>query len=443
VRTVLSNSYGFGGNNTSVIVRAADSTVDAPRLRTTECADGADRIVVTGIGVVSPIGIGCEQFWNALCRGESGVTVLTDEALTHGVPTLGAPVREFAPREFIASTHLRRMDALSRMIVAASRMALDDARFLGARVPTDRVGVVVGSAIGDVAGSLAHLDKVFTKGPAAASPMNFPNLVLNAPASYVAMEFGFTGVNLTVAHAEVSGEHALVAAIDALRAGRADVMLAGGGDELGTIVLEVLRRLRVLAGQRGGRMWVSPYDRGRSGIALGEGAAMLVLERAPHARARGARAYAEVAGTTCFSVPAPLYHWPASAAAAAPALRRLVGDAPVDVVCGSANSSARLDAAELELLGAVTGPDQSRPVVTSIKGAIGEFGAAGALTSAAACLALHTQTVPPLCRLDDPEPGAVRFAAPRGEPHAMRRALVCGLARGGAGVALQFDRARI
>lgn len=394
-------------------------------------------IAVTGIGVVSPIGLGRQQFWTALCNGQSGIAPIEAFPVPPGAPRLGAEVRGLAAREFIASAHLRRMDKLSRMVVAAARMALDDAGVVLARVQPETMGVVIGSALGDLSESAVQLERVFTKGAASASPMTFPNLVLNAPASYVAMEFGLTGVNLTVAQGETSGEQAIILGCELVRAGRANLVLAGGGDELAAIVCEVYRRAHALSSQRGGAEWSSPYDVARNGIVLGEGAAILVLESPARARARGAAILAEIEGYTSFGVPAPAHDWPAAARAAVAPLGRLLDGAGVDVVCGTANSSRRLDACEVDLFGHLLEAQVGGAWVTSIKGAVGEFGAAGALSAAAACLALREQRVPPLCHLRVPEPSAVlRFAAGRGEPRPLSRALLCGLSRGGATAAL-------
>lgn len=397
----------------------------------------SDAVAVTGIGVVSPIGIGRRQFWAALADGRSGIAPVEPAARVGGWPRLAAAVGDFAARELITSAHHRRMDALSRMVVAACRLALDDAGAGG--VDPARAGIVVGAAIGAAAESTQQLDRLFLKGPAAVSPMLFPNLVLNAPASYAAMELGFTGVNFTVAQGEISGESAIALGADTIRAGRADLVLAGGGDELAPIVVHALQRVRALAGQRGGREWASPYDAARSGVVCGEGAAMLALEPLDRARRRAAPIYACLRGSRAFAVTAPRYDFPATAPEAPAPLAALCGAAPVELVCGAANSSPRLDACELALFAAV--PATRAAVLTSIKGAIGEFGAAGALTAAAACLALREQAVPPLCHLETPADSRIRLAARRAVPSPMRRALVNGLARGGAATALLFERA--
>jgi 3-oxoacyl-[acyl-carrier-protein] synthase II len=396
-----------------------------------------DRIAIIGIGVVSPIGVGPQQFWSALCAGRSGVAAVDALAGDDGAPHVAAAVRDFAAREFITSAHYRRMDALSRMTVAACRMALDDARAL-AGLDLARLGIVVGSALGDVSESAQYLDKLFSKGPASASPMLFPNLVLNAPASYAAMEFGSHGINFTVSEGEISGHAAIALAADQLRAGRAEVVLAGGADEIAPIVVRAVRRARALAGQRGGREWASPYDAARSGVVLGEGAAMLVLEPYERARRRGAAVYACLDGAVSFAVASPPYDWPAHLDCP-PGMRQLIDGTTVQLVCGTANSSRRLDAAELELFSGLAATRDA--TLTSIKGAIGEFGAAGALSAAATCLAVRDQRVPPLCHLEAAPASAMRLAGRVAEARPIERALVNGLARGGSGTALLFGRA--
>jgi len=399
-------------------------------------------VAVTGVGVVSPIGVGRDAFWSALCAGRSGVVPMEGLARASGLPRIAAPIGELPAKTLISSPQFRRMDRLSRMAVAASRLALDDAALQGRDVAGERTGVVFGTSLGDLKDSMAHLDRIFTRGPAAASPMVFPNLVLNAPAGYVAMEHGCTGVNFTVAQHEVSGEHAIALGCDVVRSGGADVVLAGGGDELTPILVEAYHRGRALAAQRGGREWGSPYDRERSGIVLGEGTAMLVLEPLERARRRGVAVYAVLTAVRDYSVAAPRYTWPRHADAAAPQLTPLVDD-DIDVVFGGANSSRRLDRCELGLFARLFAGRASAVAVTSIKGAIGECGAAGALTVAAACLALRAQAVPPLCHLIAADTEApFRFVAGRAAPAALRAALVSGLARGGSGIAMRLEAAR-
>jgi len=400
-------------------------------------------IAVTGIGVLSPIGASAATFWQALCAGHSGIGPLPDAGAQP--PHIGARLAPTTPGASRPVPQLRRADRLSLGVALSARMALQDAGVPTPLVDPDRVGVVVGSALGNITDSMHYLGRLFTKGPSLASPLAFPNLVMNAPASYAAMELACTGPNLTVSHGELSGEQAIAVGCEFLRSGRADVVVAGGADELAGAVVLGYRRFRALSSQRGGAEWCSPYDVNRNGVVLGEGTAMLVLEPAARARARGARVYAEIDGVARFSVPAPLYDWPATAPGAATPLRQhLEGPGagrpgPVDCVFGSANSSRRLDACEIAVLTDALADRAEGLPVTSIKGACGEFGAAGALSAAAACLAVHAGVVPPLCHLHEAPTAPLHF--PR---HALgrdlRRVLVLSFARGGAGSALFFTR---
>ena len=409
--------------------------------------DGWQSVAITGLGVVSPIGIGRDAFWAALSAGKSGIAPLpVSEA---AVPRLAAQIPAFSARDCIRSGNLRRADPLSRNISAAARMALADAGLADLPVPAERVGIVIGSALGNVHESVQYLERLFTKGPSLVSPMMFPNLVLNAPASYAAMEIGCTGANLTVSQGEVSGEQAIALAFDLIRSGRADVVLAGGGDELAGVVTATYRDYYALSSQRGGPEWCSPYDADRNGVILGEGAAMLVLESTQHARQRRAAVYADLVDYESFGVPAPAFDWPARAPAAAARLQELLersrgagsDNGGVDLVCGSANSSVRLDACEVDVLTRVFGEAAGHVALTSIKGAIGEFGAAGALTAVATCLALRDGVVPPLCNMRRPPADTpFRFAARTAERRELRHALMTSTARGGSCIALLFQR---
>src|SRR4030095_5173388 len=202
--------------------RAAGSRVTAQR-------PSSVSVAVTGIGIVSPIGVGRAAFWQALSEGRSGVAPLEGWARPSGLPRVAAAVGEFGAKELITSPQLRRMARLSRMAVAGSRLALRDAQIAVDDLAAERVGVVFGTALGNLRESIGHLDRILTRGPAAASsPMVFPTLVMNAAAGYIAMEFGFTGVNVTVAQAEVSGEHAVALGCEVLQSGRADLVLGRG-----------------------------------------------------------------------------------------------------------------------------------------------------------------------------------------------------------------------
>lgn len=389
-------------------------------------------VAVTGVGIVSPLGIGRQAFWDALLAGKSAVRAGDDDAGGHCV----ARVPDFAWRELVTSPIARRMDNLSRRFVAATRLALRDADCAPDDVAPGRLGIVAGSAYGNLDGTIEYLSKLFTKGPAMASPMLFPTLVLNAPAAHASMELGAVGSNLTVSQLEASGDLAVATGCDLIRRDRADVVIAAGGDELAKVLVDVYAGMRAIAAQRGGEAWSSPYDRDRSGIVPGEGVAALVLERPHRARARGARIFAEIVSDVSFGIPAPLYDWPDGPAWAGERLATWLAGAGVtgvDLVCGAANSSPRLDACELRLIADTLRASADAAVVTSIRGAVGEAAGGGAMSIAAACLAIAGQQVPPLCHLRQPAQGtSLRFAPRVGESRPVENVLSLALARGGA-----------
>jgi 3-oxoacyl-[acyl-carrier-protein] synthase II len=412
------------------------------------------RVVVTGVGMVSPLGP-LPLFWERVRAGASGIGPIDWFDTGPSPPDTAARVRDWQPKEHIKPAALRRMDRFSQMVVSACRMALADAAFAptSAEAEAEAMGVVVGAAYGNLLETETFLRGVIAKGPALANPMLFPNLVLNAPAGYVAIELGLRGPNFTVCHSEISGEAALALAYDTIVCGRADVVLAGGGDEISPVLFHVSKDFGVLSpgrrrkgGAATGREWSSPFDRDRNGMVMGEGAAMLVLERAEHARARGAVAYAELVGHAAQTVPSSPHLWPRATAAApratAEQLRALRGVDEVDLIVSCANSTRDLDAFEAAHLAALLGESAPRALVTSVKGAIGEFGGAGAFSVAVAALALRDCAVPPLAALRRPDPACTLrlVTADTPAPGALRAALVSGTARGGACTTLLLAR---
>ncbi len=394
-----------------------------------------ERIVITGIGMVSPLGIGATTFWEALNAGRTGIGELRRFDPGAGMPRRGAEVPEFAAREFLPAALLRRMDRLSRMIAVSSVMAVADGRLAASPdVPPEDCGVVVGSELGNFTESAEFLERVFTRGPALASPMLFPNLVLNAPASQVAMALGWRGPNLTVSEAEVSGEAALSVAIGFLRRKRVKAVIAAAGDEIAPVVYAALRDFRHLSPRRAQREWASPFDCGANGAVAGEGAVALLLEDERSAERRGARPYAVVEKVRHHGLVVRSPHlWPEPGSK----LDYEDGDRP-DALFSGADSSPERDLLELSLLSSAAAP--GTPIV-SPKGAIGEYGSAGLVNIAAAALSLSTGMLPPLAALEEPR-GEYTFLYPqrslRGD---WRRALILGTARGGAAVTVGLGHA--
>jgi 3-oxoacyl-(acyl-carrier-protein) synthase len=379
---------------------------------------------VTGIGVVSPFGWEPDAFWTGLVSGASALRA----AQRFATAAPGRLVGEVAPRavgDVARSAVGRRMDWASLMAVGACRAALADAGIDAAALPAERTSLALGSAYGNLQETATFLDRLFARG--SGNPLVFPNLVFNAPLAYASIELGIRGETAMFSMLEASGEVAIGWGVDAVAAGRAALCLAGGVDELGQVLHRVLEDGRRLAAGH-----PHPFDPGADGMAAGEGAAVLVLERVDEAHARGARVYARVAACPSFTVPAPVHGWPRSAERVRAGLAPSI--ASVSAVFASACGDRPRDRLETAVFAAEGGP----PAVTTIRGAIGEFGAAGALAAAAAARAVHEGVVPPARGTGTVPPGLdVVTGAARGA--ALRGVLVPGLARGGICHPLGFE----
>jgi 3-oxoacyl-[acyl-carrier-protein] synthase II len=404
------------------------------------------RIAITGIGVVSPAGVGVAECFDLLASGRD---LLVDLDQSWAVPpfNLGAPVGSFDARQWIAPRRLRRMNRLSQLAVVAAYQAARQAGIEpGAAWPG--TGVVMGTGLGALAETVAFIEQLQDEDPSLANPGLFPSTVMNVAASQISMELGLQGYNTTVNHKEISAELALLLAVDALRLERAGAVLVGAVDELSEPVHHGYRRLGALARGR-----PRPYRAGRDGLALGEGAAVVVLEPLAGARARGA-ALAELAGISAAGGTRPLVGWgpaPEQGRTAGPALeagvsavRGALGAAgvdpgEVDLVIGSGCGSPDLDRLDAQVVAAVFG---ERPVpLTSPHGALGSWMGGGALRLVAAVEAIRRGAIFPTVTGGDPDPAVPApglVTAARQE--ALRTVLVCGHATGGGSAAAVLVR---
>jgi 3-oxoacyl-[acyl-carrier-protein] synthase II len=357
------------------------------------------RVVITGIGLVTPLGIGRQTVAQALLAGNSGIRAIERFDTAPFSSHWGGEVRDFSPMDFIAARTFRRMDRLSQMVTVAARMAVDDARIDLAIQDKRSLGIVMGTAFGATDVTTQFAGTLFTEGPRRVNPILVPNTVMNAPAGHAAIELGLKGINSTVNHREASAETAIAYAAMQVRQGRADAILAGGGDTLSPFFFAVLERFRALSPQGGGEEVARPFDRHRNGPVVGEGAALLCLESLESARARGATIYGEIAGWGMASAPAPTNDWPDDPTGMILAMQKAmtmaaVPPANIDAVCAAASGGIRSDRLEARALDHVFG-QRPQPVVTAIKGTLGENFASGGVRTAALALAMHGGMVPP------------------------------------------------
>lgn len=357
------------------------------------------RVVITGMGLVTPLGIGRQTVAEGLFAGKSGIRFIERFDTAPFSSHLGGEVRDFNPMDFIAARTFRRMDRFSQMVTAAARMAVEDARIDLATQDKSRLGIVMGTAFGATDVATQFAGTLFTEGPRRVNPILVPNTVMNAPAGHAAIELGLKGINSTVNHREASAETAIAYAAMQVRLGRADVILAGGGDILSPFFLTVLERFKALSPQGGGEEAARPFDRHRNGPVVGEGAALLCLESLESARSRGAAIFGEIAGWGMASAPAPTNDWPDDPTGMILAMQKAmtmaaVPPANIDAVYAAASGGIRSDRLEARALDHVFG-QRPRPVVTAIKGTLGENFASGGVRTAALALAMHGGMVPP------------------------------------------------
>ncbi|MGW4347605.1 beta-ketoacyl-[acyl-carrier-protein] synthase family protein [Streptomyces sp. NPDC004690] len=369
------------------------------------------RVVVTGLGAVTPLGVGVDQLWQGLLEGRHGIRELTDEEFAE-LPVRTAGVVPVDPAELLPRAAARRMNRSAQFAVLAAREAWNDAGFAegGTResgLDPQRVGVSLGAILGDASVLVGGDRKLREKGPRAVSPLTTPMTVPSQAASQVSLDLHITGEARTVTSACASGTEAIGQAIDRIRYGRVDVALAGGAEAVVTpAIMASFAAMRALSGLglEDGVSPSRPFAKDRAGFVNGEGAGLLVLEAEEHARARGARIYCEAAG---WGLSADAHHMAApdpSGGGVALALRRAVRDAGgyvVDVVHVNAHATATKegDLAEAGALRAVLGEGARTGAgvpVTALKGHLGHMqGAAGGVEAVAAVLTLHNGVVPP------------------------------------------------
>jgi 3-oxoacyl-[acyl-carrier-protein] synthase II len=399
-----------------------------------------ESVVITGIGLVTPFGTVPDEFATALLDRRSGVAPVTQFDVHETASRSAAVVTGFDVSRWIPPIKSRRMDMTSQYAIAAAREAFDAAGVAYGVEFQDDVGVAVGTYTGGGSRTEEFLHGLFHQGPIGAPALLFNATVANVAASLVALELKVRGPNITISHKEVSGLTAAAHALDLLRSGQARMIVAAGVDALYPLFYKVHDRFGVLSRANGTPEGSRPFDVTRNGFVLGEGAYALVLERADAARARGAVVLAEILAVECGGTSPGINQWPTDRAAVARVMRRAVeasGLAPadIDVVYASANSSG-LDAVEAAAIEQAFAPHM--PIVTAVKGALGESAASTMAGLAAAVLCGRRGMVPPVAGLDslDPACGHMRVARERESVSRFKaagsHALVSGIASGGA-----------
>ncbi len=370
-------------------------------------------MVVTGLGVVTPLGCDLETFWRRLLAGDCGVDRITLFDPAPFDTQIAAEVREFdATPAFPSPKDERRTDRYEKFGVLAAHLALQDSGLDLNRVDLDRVGVFLGSGIGGLYTTEEQHKILLNRGPGRLSPFMIPMLILNMASGLFSMYRGLRGPNLATCSACATASHAIGEAWRTVKMGDAQVMFAGGSEAtitplgIGGFCAMKAMSTRNAEPKRASR----PFDRGRDGFVMGEGAGVIVLEELEHAKARGARIYCELVGygntADAHHMTAPSPHGEGAARCMRMALNR-AGLNPEDITYINAHgtSTPQGDICETQAIKTVFGDHARKLAVSSTKGATGHMlGAAGAVEMAICAKAIQTGVVPPTINLDDPDP---------------------------------------
>ncbi|GAB4053467.1 beta-ketoacyl-ACP synthase II [Catellatospora paridis] len=402
-------------------------------------------VVVTGIGATTPLGGNVASTWDAMLAGRSGVSKLTQEWADQLTVKIAAQLA-VEPSEVIDRVRLRRLDRSEAVALIAAAEAWADSGLADAGLDRERLGVVVGSGIGGAQTLLAQDDILEASGARRVSPHTVPMLMPNGPAAFVGLEYGAQAGVHAPTSACATGAEAVAWGLDMIRSGRADVVIAGGTEAvIHPLPIAGFASMRAMSTRNDDPERASrPWDKGRDGFVLGEGAGILILERADHAAARGARIYARLAGAGMTSDGYDIVQPHPEGTGAAKAIAKALRDADVakaDVVHVNAHATSTPvgDIAEIAALRSALG---DHPVLTATKSMTGHLlGAAGALESIATILAIRDSVVPPTINLDDPDDAlTMDVAAHKARPLQIAAALNNSFGFGGHNVALLFTR---
>ena len=412
-------------------------------------------VVVTGLGATTPLGGDVTSTWDAMLAGRSGVTPLTQEWAAQ-LPVRIAAQLAVEPSEMIDRVKLRRLDRSEAVALIAAHQAWKDAGLapatadasaaVAAGIDPERLAVVVGSGIGGAQTLLSQDDILEQSGPRRVSPHTVPMLMPNGPAAWVGLELGAKAGVHSPASACATGAEAIAWALDIIRAGRADIVVAGGTEAvIAPLPIAGFAAMRAMSTRNDDPERASrPWDKARDGFVLGEGSGVIVLERADHAAARGAHVYAKLAGAGMTSDGYDIVQPDPQGAGGARAITLALRDsglAKTDIVHVNAHATSTPtgDMAEIIGLRAVLGDHM---VLTSTKSMHGHLlGAAGALESIATILAIYHGVVPPTINLDDPEDGLLDVAAHKARHMEVPAALNNSFGFGGHNAALIFTHA--
>ncbi len=370
------------------------------------------RVVVTGIGMVTPVGIGVEESWKSVCEGRSGIGPITKFDASAFPSQIAAEVKDFRAEDFMEKQKIRRFDTFIHFAVASARMAVEDSGLKIDDTNRDRVGCVTGSGIGGLP-MIEHFHNVLLeKGPKRISPFFIPGIIANMVAGEIAIEFGARGPNTSITTACAASSHAIGESFRLIREGRADVMITGGSEAVITpLAFGGFCAMHALSQRNDEPEKASrPFDLKRDGFVMGEGAGIMILEELEHAKKRGAKIYAELLG---YGLSGDAYHVAApdpNAIGAINCMKMALKDAgirpeDVDYINAHGTSTKLNDASETKAIKEVFGDHAYKMPISSTKSMTGHLlGGAGAVESIFSILTINTGIIPPTINYENPDP---------------------------------------
>ena len=407
------------------------------------------RVVITGIGLVSPLGVGTEANWDALVAGRSGIGPITHFDATRFSTRIAGEVKAFDPLQFVDRKDVKKMDIFIQYAIAASQFAVDDARLSITAENAPRVGVFIASGIGGFSTIEREHIALLEGGPRKISPFFIPSAIINLAAGQVSIRFGAQGPNSATCTACSASAHAVGDAYEIIRRGAADAMIAGGSEAaitpMGVGGFAAMRALstRNDEPERASR----PFDAERDGFVIGEGSGVLVLEELESARRRGARIYAEIAGygmsADAFHITAPSEDGSGARRAMTMALTTAgVEPGEVQYINAHGTSTPLNDKLETEAIKKSFGEHAYKLAISSTKSMTGHLlGAAGGLEGGITALAIYRQLMPPTINLEHPDPECDLDYVPEGSrPSSITCALSNSFGFGGTNAVLLFRR---
>jgi len=370
------------------------------------------RVVITGYGVISPIGIGKDEFWNALVAGKSGVTSISSFDASQFSTQICAAVKNFEPEKYIDKKKLRKMDRFTQFAFAAAKMAIEDAKLDMEKEDHFRVGVIVGSGIGGIATVASEHKTLLERGPRWVSPFMIPMLITNIAAGEIAIAYNIQGPNYSLSSACATSNHTVGDAFRLIRYGDADVIIAGGSEAAVTpLGLAGFCSAKALSTRNEEPERASrPFDKERDGFVMGEGAGIVILESLEHALSRGASIQAELVG---YGATDDAYHITAPSPdglSAARAMSNALADGglkpgEIDYINAHGTSTPLNDKVETLAIKKVFGEHAYKIPISSNKSMIGHLlGAAGVVELIATIISMEKEIIPPTINYEFPDP---------------------------------------